>query len=127
MSTLAEFMGGLITAIQVHPICESVGITDTKEFSSEQFSFKIRAVFRKGIQFQARIYFNKGHIDYAYQVFTDKPVMRWDNKEEFSHLTTFPHHFHDPYGNVRASDLKGDPIQDIQFILTAISDYPGSQ
>jgi len=61
-----------------------------------------------------RIYYNRGHIDYAYQFFTDAPLLRWDNKEEFHHLATYPHHHHDELGNVKPSPLIGDPIKDIK-------------
>ena len=34
MTALASLLGGLITALQVHPICHKVTVIETKEFSS---------------------------------------------------------------------------------------------
>ena len=70
-----------------------------------------------------RVYFNRDHIDYAYQLFTDEPLVRWDNKEEFAHLATYPHHYHDEQGRVKASPLQGDPTKDIELVLQEVSDF----
>ena len=68
-----------------------------------------------------RIYYNHGHIDYAYQLFADVPILRWDNKEEFRHLETYPHHHHDEQGNVTPSHLTGDLLKDIEIVLQDVS------
>jgi hypothetical protein len=68
-----------------------------------------------------RIYYNQGHVDYAYQLFADVPILRWDNKEEFRHLKTYPYHHHDQQGNVKSSRLTGEPIKDIEVVLQEVS------
>jgi hypothetical protein len=108
--------------LQAHPAVKKVTVMETKEFSKEQFFFKIRAKLVKG-NIQVRIYYNRGHIDYAYQLFTDAPLLRWDNKEEFHHLATYPHHHHDELGNVNPSPLMGDPTKDIEIVLQKISAF----
>ena len=70
-----------------------------------------------------RIYYNRGHVDYAYQLFTDVPLVRWDNKEEFRHLATYPHHHHDAQGHVRPSPLGGKPLQDIGIVLQEVAAF----
>ena len=70
-----------------------------------------------------RIYYNRGHIDYAYQLFTQVPLLRWDNKEEFHHIVTYPHHKHDEQGNIKPSPLAGDPINDIEIVFHEISTF----
>ena len=107
--------------IQSHPMCERAYVMETKAFSRDQFFFKIRAEFTGENDFQARIYYNRGHIDYAYQLFTHIPLMRWDNKEEFQNIMTYPHHLHDDNGNVKESPLTGDPVKDIEVVLQGIS------
>lgn len=87
----------------------------------------MRAQFIAEHNFQLRIYYNYGHIDYAYQLFTDVPLLRWDNKEEFAHLHTYPHHFHDQYGHVHPSSLTGDPITDIEVVLNELSTFLSNQ
>jgi hypothetical protein len=109
--------------LQSHPICERAAVVETKMFSPEQFFFKVRAELVKGNKFQVRIYYNREHIDYAYQLFTDVPLLRWDNKEEFSHLGTYPHHYHDEQGNVKPSLLTGDPVKDVEIVLQEVTAF----
>lgn len=122
MTSLASLLGVLMAILQVHPVCKKVTVIETKEFSPEQFFFKIRAKLVKG-SMQIRIYQNLEHIDYAYQFFTNEPLLRWDNKEEFHRLATYPHHHHDELGNVKPSPLVGDPIRDIEIVLREISAF----
>ncbi|OIO87661.1 MAG: hypothetical protein AUK03_17665 [Anaerolineae bacterium CG2_30_64_16] len=113
----------LSAALQAHPLCKRVVEIETREFAADQFIFKIRAEFTHKTSFQARIYFNRGHIDYAYQLFADTPLLRWDNKEEFRSITTYPHHHHDAQGDIAPSPLTGDPIADLQTVLVMVSQF----
>jgi hypothetical protein len=99
-----------------------VNVVEIKTFSPDQFFFKIRALLREEHRFQVRVYYNRGHMDYAYQLFTDVPLLRWDNKEEFRHLETYPHH-HDVEGRVHPSPLTGEPVQDIEIVLQAVAAF----
>lgn len=123
MIALPALLGALMARLQAHPLCRQATVAETNAFSSDQFFFKIRAEFGDEYKFQVRIYFNRGHIDYAYQLFTDVPLLRWDNKEEFRHLATYPHHHHDEQGNVISSPLSGDPVSDLDLILSHISGF----
>ena len=118
--SLASLLSRVVTVMQAHPACVDLSCTGTRSFSPDQFYFKIRASLTAGGTLQVRIYCNEGHIDYAYQVFTDLPVVRWDNKEDYPDIRTFPHHFHDEDGNVAESDLTGDPNVDIHAVLDRI-------
>ena len=117
MTSLPGLLGKLMVLLQAHPLCKHTEILETRTFSSEQFFFKIRAEFTGEHFFQVRIYYNRGHIDYAYQLFTDIPLLRWDNKEEFPHLKTYPHHHHDRQGHVTTSPLRGEPVEDLGIVL----------
>jgi len=123
VTSLPSLLGTLRAAIQVHPACKRLGAIETREFAADQFIFKIRAEFAHQTSFQARIYFNRGHIDYAYQLFADVPLLRWDNKAEFRSIATYPHHHHDAAGNITPSPLMGDPAADIQTVLTAVAQF----
>lgn len=126
-TSLPSLLGAMTAILQVHSSCKQVTSVETKEFSAEQFLFKIRAELKDGDHLQVRIYYNRGHIDYAYQLFADAPLLRWDNKEEFHHLTTYPHHHHDEQGKVHASPLVGDPVSDVQTVLHIISKFISSR
>ena len=121
MTSLPALLGALVAHLQSHPVCERVMVIETKSFSPDQFFFKIRANLIENHKFQVRIYYNHGHIDYAYQLFTNVPLLRWDNKEEFHHLDTYPHHHHDELGNIKPSSLSGNPLTDIEIVLQEVS------
>lgn len=111
--------------LQTHPLCERVDVVETMTFAPDQFFFKVRAVLSEAHTLQVRIYYNRGHLDYAYQLFTDVPLLRWDNKEEFSHLETYPHHHHDAEGHVQPSPMTGEPLEDIETVLEAVKTFLG--
>ena len=58
-------MGMLMSFLQSHPLCDQAAITETRAFSADQFFFKIRAGISGDYNFQTRIYYNQGHIDYT--------------------------------------------------------------
>jgi hypothetical protein len=109
--------------LQAHPLCSNVRVIETQEFSPKQFFFKIRTNLPEKYKLQVRLYFNQDHVDYAYQLFSDVPLLRWDNKEEFDYLESYPHHYHDELGNVKASPLQGDPVKDIELVLQKVSAF----
>jgi len=117
MVTLTGLLASLMTSLQTSPLCVRAAVLDTREFSPEQFFCKLRADLQSGKTLQVRVYYNRGHVDYAYQVFTDVPLLRWDNKEEFPKLATYPHHHHDDQGHVRESPLTGVPERDLKIVL----------
>lgn len=117
MTSLPALLGNCNAVLQAYSRCQHTEIVETKAFSSDQFFFKIRADLTGEYKFQVRIYYNRGHIDYAYQLFTEVPLLRWDNKEEFPHLATYPHHHHDQHGHVKVSPLTGNPVEDLKIVL----------
>jgi hypothetical protein len=123
LSSLSSLLGNVMAVFEAHPTCQRATVVETKVFSSDQFLFKVRADFMRGSYFQARIYYNQGHIDYAYQLFSRVPILRWDNKEEFRYLKSYPHHQHDDEGKIKASPLTGDPLKDIKFVLHEVDVY----
>lgn len=123
MISLASLLSILVTILQAFPLCKKVSVIQTKEFSTDQYLLKIRADLTGEFKLQVRIYYNQGHVDYAYQLFTNIPLLRWDNKEEFNHLDTYPHHFHDELGNVHPSPLIGDTIKDIELVLSEVANF----
>lgn len=124
MTTLPTMLGVLTAILQSHPLCERTTIVETREFSPGQFYFKLRAELPHDYRIQVRVYSNQGHVDYAYQFFKEgSPLLRWDNKEEFRALKTYPHHHHDDRGNIQPSPLTGDPRADIVFVLREIENF----
>lgn len=123
MTSSPSLLGTVMAILQADPLCKNIAVVETKEFSPDQFFFKVRTELTEQHKLQVRVYYNQGHIDYAYQLFTDVPLLRWDNKEEFQHLETYPHHHHDEQGNVKASPLPGDAANDLEIVLEEVSSF----
>lgn len=79
--------------------------------------YKIRCrVLRAAYELELRFIQTESEIIYSYQLFTDRPIIRWDNAPHFP----FPHHIHDESGAIDESNLSGDPIQDIANVLDQV-------
>ena len=121
--SLASLLATMVAIIQVHSVCENVSVMETVSFSADPFFIKIRADLTGQYKLQVRVYYNQGHVDYAYQLFAHVPILRWDNKEEFRSLSTYPHHYHDEYGGVKTSPLSGLPDKDLQVVLHEVATF----
>lgn len=76
--------------------------------------YKFRCqLLRPAYRFEIRLIQIAEELLYAYQLFTHQPVIRWDNAPHFPTLPSFPHHLHAETGEVKASSLTGDPLQDL--------------
>ncbi len=126
MTTPADALNLIVTALQGAPLCSTVRVLETQQFSERRFALKVRANLVRGGVLQVRLYYNDRHIDYAYQLFqADQPVLRWDNAEHFPGLATQPHHFHAPTGLVGDSNLNGDPSHDLPLVLDYLATFIG--
>ena len=61
MTTLPSMLGALTAILQSHLLCEKTTILETREFSHDQFYFKVRAELTLGYRFQVRVYTALGH------------------------------------------------------------------
>lgn len=117
MSQMHKLVAEIVSLLDKSGFCDNTQIIETSIFSLEQFTFKIRTTIFSTYTFQIRIYYNKGHYDYSYQIFDKEPVCRWGNKEHFPNLDTFPHHCHTITSIVIESPLRGTPIADLEIVL----------
>ena len=124
MSSLSELLAFLVTTLQESSLCRSVRVLETHPFSASQFALKVRANLFSGDILQIRLYHNSEHFDYSYQLLrAGQPLLRWDNKEHFSDIPTFPHHFHAPTGEVQQSSLRGEPATDLPQVLELLGSF----
>lgn len=84
------------------------------------YSFKIRSTIKNDFFFQIRFRQIDDEVRYSYQVFSTKPILRWDNSPHFPGLENFPHHFHDNSENTKSSKLTGDIFVDLNTVLGEI-------
>ncbi len=100
-----------ITNIVVDEILERAVYKFQCNLSKENFKVDIRWILSA-----------KGLI-YSYQLYTNKPLLRWDNAPHFPNIKTQPHHFHDEKNNVFESDLKGEIFSDLKIVFTHIEKF----
>lgn len=74
MISMISLLSSIITLIESSPLCLEAKVVEIREFSQEQFFFKTRVSLKEKIHLQIRIYYNKGHFDYSYQLFSNVPV-----------------------------------------------------
>jgi hypothetical protein len=122
VKSAAVLLGFVISTLQLSPVCRQVSILDFNPFSDQQFTFKVRADLKDDFVLQVRLYCNHDHIDYAYQLLQrERPIQRWNNKEHFPHLASYPHHHHTQGGEVIESSLNGDPEHDLPLVLASLN------
>lgn len=121
MNTLPELLNWVVSTMQRSPCCRSVQVVEIQQFSIEQFAVKVRAELINAQTLQVRLYHNGDHFDYAYHLIRGDQSIRWDNKEHFPSLPSFPHHLHDASGRVEISPLSGDPTHDLPVVLDQVS------
>src|SRR5712692_7877278 len=86
--------------------------------------YKIRCqLLRPAYRLEIRFIQTEAELLYSYQLFTDRPILRWDNAPHFPALQNFPHHFHEETSGVRASSLIGDPLQDLLHVFASIQAF----
>lgn len=118
MNSLADLLSYVVTTLQSSQLVRNVNVLETLQFSDDKFALKARADLASGDVLQVRLYQNVQHTDYAYQLFRDEfSVVRWDNKEHFSSLSSYPHHFHTASDQAESSPLTGDPAHDLPLVL----------
>ena len=89
--------------------------------SGNRALYKFRCqLLRPAYRLEIRLIQLEEELLYSYQIFTDQPLIRWDNAPHFPTLPSFPHHFHAETGEVKASSLTGDPLQDLPHVLHAV-------
>ena len=85
--------------------------------------YKVRCDLPKGYYFQVRLRLWQGALSYSYQLFSDRPLMRWDNAPHHPSLANSPHHFHDDTDTCHPSALTADPLADLLTVLPVINEY----
>jgi len=84
---------------------------------------KVRCRLKGGYQLQVWLHHEPGLQAYAYQLFTDHPLLRWDNAPHYPQIETSPHHSHDEHGALKPSPLKGNPIADLRVVLQEVERF----
>jgi len=96
---------------------------DVEDETAQRALYKIRCrVIRVAYELEIRFIQTENEIIYSYQLFTDRPIIRWDNAPHFPALHGYPHHVHGESSEVDESTLIGDPILDLPYVLSRVRD-----
>ena len=85
----------LIRILQRHLAVKSVRVVNYDETPAGKLEVKIRCRLVRGYHMQVWLHHEPIFQDYAYQLFADHPILRWDNTPHYPNISTAPHHFHD--------------------------------
>ena len=110
----------LLSLLHGHPLIRSVRIVGYDETPAGKIELKVRCRLPDNYQLQIWLHVETASQDYAYQLFSDRPLLRWDNAPHYPDIATAPHHFHDEGNSVQTSTLCGDPLLDLPSVLIEI-------
>ena len=91
--------------LQAYPLIQSLRVVEHDETPLGKLVLKVRCWLSGGYRFQLWLHHEPAFQSYAYQLFTDHPLLRWDNAPHHPYVSTKPHHFHDAWGVVSESPL----------------------
>jgi hypothetical protein len=120
MSALTD---DLLKFLRGHPLVKSVRVVNYDETPAGKLELKIRCRLAKDYHLQIWLHHEPTFEDYAYQLFADRHILRWDNAPHYPRISTAPHHFHDELGKVSESPLSGKPLKDLEKVLSEIEKW----
>jgi hypothetical protein len=121
-SVMSVQVDDFLRLLRSYSLVHSVRVVNYDETPQGKLELKLRCRLAQEYQLQIWIHAEPQLLDYAYQLFSTRPVLRWDNVPHYPDIATVPHHFHDEQGQVMVSPLSGDPLSGIQLILAYIID-----
>lgn len=113
----------VLEILATNALIKSARVVNYDETPFGKLEVKIRCGLPKKHQLQIWIHVEPKSLDYAYQLFTTMPLLRWDNAPHYGRLATAPHHFHDEHGKVYESPLTGEVKKDLRIVLREIEDW----
>lgn len=120
MNALVE---NILNLLQDHQLVESYRVINFDETPAGKIELKIRCRLSNNYKFQIWLHHGITFHNYSFQLFTDRPILRWDNAPHYPDISTAPHHFHNETGQVTESPLSGDMLKDLVFILVEIEKW----
>jgi hypothetical protein len=120
---MTSYIDDLLNILRGHSAVRGIRVIYYHETPAGNVEIKIRCRFAKNFQLQIRLHETPRFRSYAYQLFTNHPILRWDNAPHYPHIATAPHHFHDDAGKVWESPLTGEPVKDLALVLSEIEKW----
>jgi hypothetical protein len=130
---VATRLPDLLAFLEAQRLVESLRVLvyDETPWGKTELKVRCRLSKRSGMgdryELQVWLHHEPALQDYAYQLFADRPLLRWDNAPHYPHVTSAPHHFHNEINQVFESPLSGDPLTDLPKVLDEIERWIATQ
>jgi len=118
-----KIVDDILGILQENNLIQNTRVVNYDETPSGRLEAKLRSQLPKNHVLQIWIHLEPESLDYAYQLFTTVPLLRWDNAPHYGHLANSPHHFHDENGKVSKSPLTGNVKRDLKIVLREIEKW----
>jgi hypothetical protein len=90
MSMINLIVSATLIDLISSPVCLAAEVIEITPFPNGNFVIKIRARLKKECNLQIRLYFNDGHYDYSYQLYTHGKMQDGITKKIFLIYLLFP-------------------------------------
>lgn len=114
-------LDNLLARMRSTPELSDIQVLENESVDDETFVFKVRAVIAPGF-LQIRFLADKDFSRYSFQLYSDRPLLRWDNTPHYPDLQNFPHHFHGQDENISSSRLTGNLLIDYDLVIAEIKE-----
>lgn len=118
MTLLDNLLARMCTTAQL----SNIQIVENESVDDETFAFKVRATVVSSF-LQIRFLADKDLKRYSFQLYGDRPLLRWDNAPHYPSLSNSPHHFHDQNEAVSPSAFTGDLLKDYDLVIADVLNY----
>jgi len=112
----------LLARMHSAPELSDIQIVENEAVDDETFVFKIHASILPN-SLQIRLLADGNFKRYSFQLYSDRPIMRWDNAPHYLNLQNSPHHFHDQSGNIFPSALTGNLLDDFDIVIAEVKKF----
>ena len=112
----------LLARMRETPELNDIQIVENEVVDDETFQFKVRATLVPNF-LQIRFLADKDLKRYSFQLYSDHPLLRWDNLPHYPDLQNHPHHFHNQDNDVTASSLTGELLADFDIVIAEIKKF----
>lgn len=113
----------ILDILRSAPIISSWEVLNADEIAKRSY-YKIRcSLVVSGFYLEMRFIRLEKEVIYSYQLFSQRPLLRWDNAPHYPNISSFPHHFHQVNGRITESDLTGDSLKDLPKVLKQITEF----
>ena len=117
-----SLLDDLLARMRAAPELSDIQVVENETVDDETFVFKIHASILPNY-LQIRFLADKDFERYSFQLYSDHPLLRWDNAPHYPDLSNSPHHFHGQDGNVFPSALTGNLLDDFDLVMVEVKQF----